>query len=988
MKQQPKNFELSNDQEKQQQIDLEEPYQKSGNELFSQETLMRKREKLSPIIESNSGHQEQLILQSNTPQQLITPKNETEKLQTFGQVELIKQSKSFRKLIVYFHQKDFIKVLLMPFKLTSSFKQRHFNLINDLSASYKNYNGRSNDTQKKLIHQYISLIDIRIQLRLKFRIIKTKCKQYLTYIHNQIPLIEPMSNTQFFWDLICFTIRIYLIIVIPVIMAFHGQSFITQQLGPLLLFSIILIFDIITRAFTITYDQGLPIRDRYLLFKKQLNFSTVLELFSFIYTIVITLSEDDPIDKYILKEGWPKILLSLLYIQVFNILKFIDVSQYSLKLSRMSTSIVDLIKLIALILLVQHIFSCVWLIFGAYSVVNQENSWLNPYQHDDWSLQFLQSFYFICVTTFTVGYGDLTPKNPSEQIFTIIYMFFCMLLFSYTVNTIGTILTQIKESSDKIKSKLTAINLYMHNKSISPALQFKVREQLYFYLKQEIIQQVNEQSEIIQLLPQDLQHSLKIEAAKSIINKCSFFKDNFSNEILNQLLEEVNFHMYQPGAIIHSKDEFYIHIIEQGQVDVMYKKKIIQTLEKYDYFGLEEFINQQANPNITFKSTSFTSVLSIPHSYFHKILSQNDLENQKFHNLLTQSPSISNFCFICKTKSHETQMCTLVHFVPNREVIIKKYLYRRKQKKRLSQDRKLRMIFLNQIDEKTEESKLQQIKFLNAKKHQKMVMDSVIKFKNDNEFYLESLFPNIEQPLSIESQSESENENQDELKDQSISEQNIKFKGESKQVPNLLSKNLIQFQVLQKLKKKRLINQNQQQQQLSPPLMTSQFGQVNLTSYFSTKQNLKQNIQQVYAKSFDLDQLIEEINIYDELRIKMNNLVLFPKKEQEQIEFWYKKLSNLKEDLNDMANFECLKNYEIYCRQWNVDTVVKKITSKPKKIRGLKRLKRYLIFPYLFINKYLDRKDQNDINKTLDKSKRKRSTKPKVNKKSRITPKS
>lgn len=49
-------------------------------------------------------------------------------------------------------------------------------------------------------------------------------------------------------------------------------------------------------------------------------------------------------------------------------------------------------------------------------------------------------------------------------------MFFCMLLFSYTVNTIGTILTQIKESSDKIKSKLTAINLYMHNKSISPAL--------------------------------------------------------------------------------------------------------------------------------------------------------------------------------------------------------------------------------------------------------------------------------------------------------------------------------------------------------------------------------------------------------------------------------------------------------------------------------------------------------------------------------------
>ncbi|CAD8074512.1 unnamed protein product [Paramecium sonneborni] len=985
MKQQPQNFELKNNQRKQQQIDLEEPYGKTAIELFSQETQVRNREKLSPIIQSNLGHQEQLILQSNTPQQLITPKNEimTERLQTFGRVDLIKQSKSFRKLVVYFHQKDFIKMLLMPFRISSSFTIQHFNLINDLSASYRNYIGRtSNEQQKKLIHQYISLIDIRIQLRLKFRMIKTKCKQYLTHLHNQIPLIEPMSNTKFFWDLICFGIRIYLIVVIPVIMAFHGQNFISKQLGPLLVFSITLIFDIITRAFTITYDQGLPIRDRYLLFKKQLNFSTVLELFSFIYTIVITLSEHDPIDKYILNEGWPKFLLSLLYIQAFNILKYIDISQYSLKLSRMSTSIVDLIKLIALILLVQHIFSCVWLVFGAYSIGNYENSWLNPFQNDDWSLQFLQSYYFICVTTFTVGYGDLTPKNPPEQIFTIIYMFFCMLLFSYTVNTIGSILTQIKESSDKIKSKLTAINQYMHNKSISPALQFKVREQLYFYLKQEIIQQVNEQSEIIQLLPEDLQHSLKIEAAKSLLNKCSFFKDNFSNEILNQLLDQVNFQMYQPGVIINSKEEFYINIIEQGQVDVMYKKKIIQTLERYDYFGLEEFISQQANPNITFKSTSFTSVLSISYSYFQKILSQNDLENQKFHNLLTSSSNLSNFCFVCKTKSHTTSMCPLVHFVPSKEVVIKKYLYRKKQKKRISQERKLRIVFVNQIDEQTEESKLKQIKFQNAKKHQKMIMESVIKFKNDNLFYLEQLFPNFEQPLSADSQTESENENPDELKDQSFSEQNFNSRKNSKQIHNFSSKNLLQYKVIQKLKKERLSNQIQQQ---SPLLMVSQFGQVSPTAQFTIKQNPKQIIK---VRSLEIEQFIEEINIFDDLRTKMNNLVLFQKKEQEQIEFWYKKLSNLKEDLNDMANFEYLKNYEIFNRQWNVDIVVKKTTSKPKKFRGLKKLKRYLLYPYLFINKYLDQKDLNDGSKTLDKSKRKRPTKPKVNKKSRVIPKS
>ena len=35
---------------------MDEPYEKGGVELLSRETQMRKREKLSPIIRSNSGH--------------------------------------------------------------------------------------------------------------------------------------------------------------------------------------------------------------------------------------------------------------------------------------------------------------------------------------------------------------------------------------------------------------------------------------------------------------------------------------------------------------------------------------------------------------------------------------------------------------------------------------------------------------------------------------------------------------------------------------------------------------------------------------------------------------------------------------------------------------------------------------------------------------------------------------------------------------------
>lgn len=82
-----------------------------------------------------------------------------------------------------------------------------------------------------------------------------------------------------------------------------------------------------------------------------MTISTLLEFISFIITLAIAHS-DNVIDKNIIGDGWPKFLLMLHYIQIFSILKYIDIFQYSLKLSRMATSIVDLIKLITLILLV------------------------------------------------------------------------------------------------------------------------------------------------------------------------------------------------------------------------------------------------------------------------------------------------------------------------------------------------------------------------------------------------------------------------------------------------------------------------------------------------------------------------------------------------------------------------------------------------------------------------------------------------------------
>jgi hypothetical protein len=47
----------------------------------------------------------------------------------------------------------------------------------------------------------------------------------------------------------------------------------------------------------------------------------------------------------------------------------------------------------------------------------------------------------------TIGYGDIIPTNNSEVAFTTITVFIASGLFAYTLNSIGTIFTNLNEEN-------------------------------------------------------------------------------------------------------------------------------------------------------------------------------------------------------------------------------------------------------------------------------------------------------------------------------------------------------------------------------------------------------------------------------------------------------------------------------------------------------------------------------------------------------------
>lgn len=68
----------------------------------------------------------------------------------------------------------------------------------------------------------------------------------------------------------------------------------------------------------------------------------------------------------------------------------------------------------------------------------------------------------------SIGYGDITPKNPTEVGFTVFIQFLSCLLYGYSINSIWSIIQELNAKVSKIHSRLNIINLYMRDKEIGP----------------------------------------------------------------------------------------------------------------------------------------------------------------------------------------------------------------------------------------------------------------------------------------------------------------------------------------------------------------------------------------------------------------------------------------------------------------------------------------------------------------------------------------
>ena len=66
-------------------------------------------------------------------------------------------------------------------------------------------------------------------------------------------------------------------------------------------------------------------------------------------------------------------------------------------------------------------------------------------------MRYIYSFYFGTSTIFTVGYGDISPRNEAEVVIVIVVQSVGVIIMGYIINEIGYNLSAIRNGRQELE---------------------------------------------------------------------------------------------------------------------------------------------------------------------------------------------------------------------------------------------------------------------------------------------------------------------------------------------------------------------------------------------------------------------------------------------------------------------------------------------------------------------------------------------------------
>lgn len=281
------------------------------------------------------------------------------------------------------------------------------------------------------------------------------------------------------------------------------------------------------------------------------------------------------------------------------------VTKFFMEKLKINANVERLFFFVLTFLLMNHLCACFWYFMAKIEDFSPDSWVVRLGYMDNSNLElYIISFYWTLTTVTTVGYGDITAGTTIERIYNLFIMSFGVLLYSFAIGSLSSIVSTLDQKSEEMNQKLQILSSIKKEFNLEQGIYDKVRKVIKYDLSR------NQKDKMVFL--QELPNKLRIELSQimhdKVIQNFYFFRDQPSDffAYVAPLLKPVKFskndYLYKCQDMI---DEMYF--VAKGTVifclDKRYGEKEIREIKKNNNFGeIEMCLNEKLSFNIKIKS--------------------------------------------------------------------------------------------------------------------------------------------------------------------------------------------------------------------------------------------------------------------------------------------------------------------------------------------------------------------------------------------------
>ena len=416
-------------------------------------------------------------------------------------------------------------------------------------------------------------------------------------------IILPDSKFKKLWDSL---------IALPYKLAFEDSNTNKEDVVDIIV-DILLGIDLVLNFFSAYYDsEENLVKSRKKIIIKYLKGWFIIDFISiFPFFLIINNNKASSITRLSKVSKIPKIYKLLKLTKLLRITKMSkkgnvsSITKVFLEKFKINANVEKLIFFLLTFILLAHLSTCIWFLVAKLEDLSPDCWVVRLGYIDSSNFQiYILSFYWTLMTVTTVGYGDVSAGTTSERIYNLFIMSFGVLMYSFTIGSLSSILATMDQKNEEMNQKLQILAGIKKEYNLDKDLYDKVRKVIKFDLSRN----QKDKMEFLQELPNKLRIELSQIMHDKVVQSLNFFKEQPNDffAYVAPLLKPVKFSqndfLYKIEDVI---DEMYF--VTKGTIifclDKKYDEKEIKEIKKNNNFGeIEMCLNEKLRFNIKVKS--------------------------------------------------------------------------------------------------------------------------------------------------------------------------------------------------------------------------------------------------------------------------------------------------------------------------------------------------------------------------------------------------